>query len=193
MMGKLPYNYVLWGSLTNEKGGVVEAARSVYKKTNINYGVVSTLVYGVQWDRMISWWQEIKATDINGNEIDIRNSVGYGNYYLVTINPDEFNFKAKYAVHDGTLGSYQEVTSNTTKIKNDFWLLSTGALKRAKIKNIYDTAGNLWEWTMEGYSTYNHTGRGQSFLSDNTPSVAKRSYSGNELSAGFRTALYIKP
>ena len=193
-MGKIPYNNISWGnSLINEKGGAVESARSICPKTNTNYGGVSTLVYGVQWDRMISWWEETKATDINGIEISIKDSITYSNYYGSEIKSDEFNDNAKYSVYkDNNLGTYQDVTADTTKTGFDVWSLTTGALKRAKVKNIYDTAGNSWEWTMEGYSDSTHAVRGQSFLSTSL-SVAKRSNNGNNWSAGFRVALYIKP
>ena len=54
IMGKIPYTYIPWGNS-------VEVARSIYPKTNTDYGVVSTLIYGVQWDRTLAWWVETKA------------------------------------------------------------------------------------------------------------------------------------
>lgn len=45
---KYIYNYITWGnSITDETGGAVEKARSMYEN--------STLCYGVQWDAIMRW------------------------------------------------------------------------------------------------------------------------------------------
>ena len=78
------------------------------------------------------------------------------------------------------------------------WALSTGALKAAKINNIYDMAGNMYERTMEGRGIVSRVSRGESFDKDSSisrDSIATRSYSSPITSSynhGFRIALYIK-
>ena len=69
----------------------------------------------------------------------------------------------------------------------------TGSVEDDVSKNIYDLAGNGFEWTMEAHSTINRVGRGGSFLSD-LP-VSYRSYNGPTYpydNISFRPTLYIK-
>ena len=67
---------------------------------------------------------------------------------------------------------------------------------KIRVNNIYDMAGNLWEWTMGGYSSRIRIGRGGYFLhySDSYP-VSSRSNNFPDFaftSGGFRSSLYIK-
>ena len=49
------YNYIKWGNgMTDETGGAVELSRN-FARENGYTTVTSTLCYGVQWDRTISW------------------------------------------------------------------------------------------------------------------------------------------
>ena len=54
-------------------------------------------------------------------------------------------------VRDSTGKGYYEQSSPTV----------TGANANYAVKNIYDLAGNCWEWTMESYSTGNRVLRGR--------------------------------
>ena len=55
-----------------------------------------------------------------------------------------------------TWGNYEDDTfSNTTE------LINTGAYNQTEKNNIYDLAGNLWEWTTEAYGTDNRVVRGR--------------------------------
>ena len=63
-------------------------------------------------------------------------------------------------------------------------------------KNIYDLAGNLYEWTMEAYSSDRRIGRGGSFgVSALTSPASRRQYGGAVSSkmnnVGFRVTLYL--
>jgi len=88
VMGKIPYIYIPWTKndiMNEDTGGAVEVARSIYPAANVDYGVVSTLTYGAQWDRTLSWWIETKAE--NGTKDakieaadDLNDSTKYGNY-----------------------------------------------------------------------------------------------------------------
>jgi len=191
MMGKIPYTHIMWtknNSMNEDTNGAVEAARSIYQETNANYGVVSTLTYGVQWDVTLQWWLDTNT------EISLNGSTSHGNYLNHVIESGDLNEGAKYSIGDN--GSYQEVTSNSTKAKGTSWALTTGALKAANINNIYDMLGNMFEWTMEGGSTTYRIFRGGAFFSTGNSNPAIRGYidpnDGVAFSFGFRPALYIK-
>ena len=166
-MNKIPYTYILWtwnGTMNEDTNGGVEIARSIYPAANINASVVSTLTYGVQWDAILKWWLDVKVKDINGNDIDVNNSKTYGNYRDHEIKAIDLNDGA--LVWDYTAnskGSYVSKDSTTLiypKQVGQSWALSTGALKAAKVNNIYDMAGNMLEWTMEGRDADKHISRG---------------------------------
>lgn len=62
-------------------------------------------------------------------------------------------------------------------------------------KNIYDLAGNVWEWTMETYLTDNRINRGGGFFYSGytIPASSNNAFPSNtnNLDLGFRIALYI--
>ncbi len=203
-MNKAPYNYIKWGnSMSDDRYGAVEVARSIYPKTNRNYGVVSTLTYGVQWDRTLAWWVETKAQNGTGDIIissdtQLNNSTLYGNHTESEISVNSFNDGAKYLLYsNSTLATtYKDVT--TYKSSSVSWLLTTGATETARINNIYDMAGNLYEYTMEAYSNNKRIQRGGAYrvaYSSGVPRVTSR-YIENVGAItdyfGFRVALYIK-
>lgn len=70
---KIIYNYIKWGnSMTDEKGGAVEKARSMYNnEDNSLDGIDATLCYGVQWDAIMRWInKDISLRYIFGNDED---------------------------------------------------------------------------------------------------------------------------
>lgn len=94
------------------------------------------------------------------------------------------DYNVKNVLEDSTkIGNYNEN-------KN---LIKTGNYEEYKIKNIYDLAGNVEEWTMETYGTNYKVARGSKSGDNNT--IAFRQ--ANEINTksgliGFRVALYIK-
>lgn len=183
--GTYPCNYVRWAGtydLADEKGGAIELARSFYPVSNNNIGVVSTPVYGVQWDAMESF-----CSSSGRNK--------YGNYIDV-----EYSFVGKYLM-DEEKNIYTTDSLSTDKEKDKATLFTAGASSFTRINNIYDTAGSLSEWTMEGMTietedmvSYARIIRGGNYK-ENTTSVSYRDskiqdYMGNDV--GFRIALYIK-
>ena len=135
--GKNVYNYVGWSNsddMTNETGGAVELSKNFDTKRGYN-SVTSTLMYGVQWDAIMQF-------------ID----VGYKNV-------------------DGTLTSYVADSAGKGNYDEDEnanpWrgnVTVTGASESYAVKNIYDLAGNCWEWTMESYNTDVRVLRGRQLL-----------------------------
>ena len=197
MMNKIPYTYIPWStSMLSDTNGAVEAARNIYPNNNYNKtGVVSTLIYGVQWDTTIQWLFNSKVID------DTNESTDYGNYSESRLTSQDFNDGARYAKwsysidenakEKDVLSNYQTVKNGAEKEKYTIWELSTGALKKAKLNNIYDMAGNLSEWTMEGYTHSNSTDIER--VSRDIRGIAERNICGiNNTSNTFRVALYIK-
>ena len=191
MMGKIPLSNLIWGdSYIDETGGVIELARNQYKAADSSYGVVSTLMYGVQWDSILQWWLDTKAVE------SVLDKTAFGNYKDRPILPEELNSGAKYYL-DSTTG-WQEVGTNS-KDSETAWVLTTGALMPAKINNIYDMAGNRYEYTMEKIYDINEVkenavvrGRSYSDTGDyNYVSIRGFDFI-NSRSYGARICLYIK-
>ena len=186
VMGKIPCTGFIWGnSMSDDTGGVVEKVRKIYPATNSNTGVVSTLIYGVQWDSILQWWLDTKAVST------VKTSVDYGNYMSHVINEGDLNEGSKYKLH-GTTNFYD--VGNNTKDGSTAWLLTTGALKAAKVNNIYDMAGNEYEWTMEGRNQTTRNVRGRSYYVDDASNhvVVRGKGTLSDKSYSFRVALYIK-
>lgn len=121
---------------TETTGGAVEVSR--YFDTANNYkGVTSTLIYGVQWDAIMNFIDSnyITNTTIGSPKCEpssaIRNSTAKGNY-----------------------NEYENLNDWKGKISN------CGSSDLYRLKNIYDFAGNVNEWTMEAYLPIRRVYRG---------------------------------
>ena len=203
-MGKIPYNYIKWSASSTmnvDTGAAVEVARGLYSNDSTNTtGVISTLTYGVQWDTIVQWYIDTGAMTLEQVNTTT-GSTEYGNYSDHVINSeDELNEEALvwdyFASSSGSYVAKDSETLTYPKASGKYWALSTGALKAANINNIYDMAGNMDEWTMEGRSTSSRALRGGYFRITGTkyPVSSRDSaapYSGNN-DFGFRPTLYIK-
>ena len=74
-------------------------------------------------------------------------------------------------------------------------LLTTGATERNSAKNMYDVAGNCWEWTTESRSSIRRVIRGgvYEYGGSGTPAYV-RNYRSPDVSSdffSFRPALYV--
>ena len=190
-MGNYPYNGVAWGeSLANTSGDdrAVALARSFYPKDGTTYGAVSTLTYGVQWDRTLSW------SRTTNSKINLKDSVNCGVYSNSVIDIDEVNKDAQYAEYSSSM--FSDWKKLESKSDGQKYLLTTGASKQTNINNVYDMAGNLSEWTMEGYLKSYTIIRGGDFAENSEDySVATKdiSYAYFETEFyGFRPSLYIR-
>ena len=129
---------------------------------NVNSGTkASSLMFGIQWDLVVAFMSK-DAAKITSTEILTKDSTTIGNYYNSTFDLD----RGKYA-KVGQLGkewnSFEsefrdivvtnEITGKMKKAEQstneNAILLTTVGTEQSKIKNIYDIAGNVWEWTIE--------------------------------------------
>ena len=143
------------------------------KGTNTN--VVTGMIWGNQWDRTLMWLIE---TGSKTKEQIADDSTSWGNYKNATF---------EYVNSSG---------STATKNENSSKRIPTGSAEYTKANNIYDLAGNVYDWTMEANSTIYRVFRGGYYYSvgDNGPADV-RSYYGPTYSYylyGCRSALYIK-
>ena len=130
-----PYNYV-----TRTQAHVLA------KKVNSgNY--TSSLMFGVQWD-LVMKFLETKGV----SQSDLRsNSTEWGNYNNNTYNINQEN--AKQSTDSGKTWVHAENKTTRGSI-----LLTTGASEEFNKMNIYDLAGNVWEYTLD--YTHNTSGIG---------------------------------
>ena len=136
--GKYPYNYIT-------------CANAQIKSSQINNGdYTSSLMFGIQWDLVLKHLQVRGGMSTDDLTDD---STNWGNY-----NNAPFEIEnGKYTTTPSTANSFKSYTENTsgyvenkTKLQNKSVLLTTGANASENCKmNIYDIAGNQWEWTLE--------------------------------------------
>ena len=188
----IPYNYVYCSE-----------AQALAKKMSTDTSKTSSLLFGIQWDLVCKFLQEkggLSVVEIKGGD-DTAGSTNWGNY----ANSQITNAKGKYAILDQDtwkLGNWTPIPSgyikpNTNTNKDNWVLLSTGASDTLKKMNIYDFAGNEWEWTLE-HATSSTNGpcanRGGSCYSNGSsyPASSRGSYNTtfSYFNIGFRSALY---
>ena len=154
----------------------ISQTNAITKSANYNSTLHSHLIYGIEWDSILNW--------LNGNATissstsgetktmelaDLQtNSCSWGNYYNSTGNA---------ATNSG---------SKQTTGKSEYW----------KANNIYDLAGNVFEWTQEKYSTGTsraYRGGYYNFNGDGSPAAYRSSNvaSYTNSSLGFRASFYL--
>ena len=173
---QIPYNYI-----TNKQAQTLSTSLATGGKT-------SSLMFGIQWDLTCKFLEEktsLTTTDITSI------STSWGNYYDSTINLS----KGKY--YTDSSSSSSTWTAVTAGAKNGTMLLTTGASEDTNKMNIYDFAGNEYEWTLEQYTSDNGSpcalrGGSYNFRGHSTPASDHYDYgtSSSKDIIGFRPALY---
>ena len=115
-----------------------------------NNNITTMMITGSLWDETLDWIVSSGATNSEGTTLTYQlvgsNSTTFGNYYNAT-----FNYIAKDA---------EMPTATETKAISTSTRIPAGSAEYTKTNNIYDMAGNVWEWTTEAYSTYYRVYRG---------------------------------
>ena len=127
----IPYNFVYCSE-----------AQALAKEMTPNSNYTSSLMFGIQWDLVCKYLEvkgKLTTTNINSD------SSAWGNYSNVTrtISSNKANQSTDYGSTWTTITGTKPASSV---------LLTAGATEETKKMNIYDFAGNEWEWTLENTS-----------------------------------------
>ena len=227
LLPEMKKGYAPWElvSQTNAK----LASENLYKNSSTVTNAKSQLIDSYAWDTTVNWLKKagIVIEYDSSHHIDSKN---YGNYFDSTFSFSNALYVA-YPYYVGKNGvsntwdwanrSYKVGSQNVkyetqleTAKQDDYSQklikasLSLGATNNTKTKNIYDLAGNLWEWTTEagnrktesdttGTTTTYAVLRGGSYgdLGSRYPVVSRSgNYGTDEIyySIGFRVVLYLE-
>ena len=172
--GAYPYNWV-----TNKQA-------QTKSKELATGGKTSSLMFGIQWNLVL---KHIENKQGKTQEELKNDSTTWGNY-----NNAEFEItKGKYSTNYGN--TFTEVKGTYPKPRSRV-LLTTGATERNSVLNIYDLAGNEFEWTLEkGTATSNPSvSRGGYYDTDGVSYPASNgpndTTSGSYHNISFRPALW---
>ena len=147
---------------------------NLYKKcTELNASdkVKTQMIWGCQWDVTMNWL--ISSGAKTSNEVNTDSS-SWGNYKGTSVKAD-----------DGKT----ELKASGTREK-----LNTGKTTFTMANNIYDLAGNVWEWTQEAYHTGARAHRGGNYYDSgsyypasyhNFNNPADRNYGNERFSSHF--------
>ena len=134
-----------------------------------NENAVSEMIYGNQWDRVLNWLVETGMD----SELVYENSSSWGNY-----------------------SNYNDSVSADKRVEGaGIGILPAGTSEYWKANNIYDLAGNAFDWTQEARNTYYRVGRGGYYSSTGSviPASVRRSSipGGSYSNYSARVALYV--
>ena len=147
----------------------------------------SSLMFGVQWDLILAFMHT--KGNVSNKEIN-ENSVNLGNYK--DNNWNITNKNAKYSVDDGN--NYINCPYEKKQAENV--LLTTGSSEKFAHMNIYDIAGNVWEYTIENTGEANRpcSLMGSYYKYNGSVTVSTRQYliatNYNFYDLGFRIVIY---
>ena len=147
-----------------------------------NNNIETGMIWGNQWDRTLMWLIECNAKDETtgkSKEEVISDSGSWGNY------------------RDATFQYTNSSGSTATKNQNYSVRIPTGSTEYTKANNIYDLAGNVYDWTMEAYYTHGRVSRGSNYILEGTVNPASYRVTNDyptdsDSSNGCRAVLYIK-
>ena len=136
-----------------------------------NMNVKTSMIFGGLWDETLQWLVDTG----NKTYAEIADSTSWGNYNNVTF---------EYVTTSG--GTAIKVEGTNTRVP-------AGSTEYTKANNIYDMAGNVRDWTLEG--AVGCRLRGGNYIATSGMAASHRSDSNPGISndcCGFRAYLYIR-
>ena len=124
--------------------------------------VKTQMIWGCQWDVTMNWL--ISSGAKTSDEVNTDSS-SWGNYYATSVKAD-----------DGTT----DIKASKKSAK-----LNTGVTTFTMANNIYDLAGNVWEWTQEAYNTFFRAYRGGSYNISGSSNPASYRYGGGPSDSNY--------
>ena len=179
------WNNIPWGGTStaeaideyqgnDKESGAVKVARSMYPNTEkiTEYGLPETATNNTG----------VKSTLIYGVQWDAIMR------WMKEIENTKASPENKYILDSTGMGNYSDSDDTNNPA-------ATGT-NNYEVKNIYDMAGNVLEWTMEAYSTSNRVDRGGSYrnFGSGHPASVRYGYDFPDSSysnVGFRVTLYL--
>ena len=123
-------------------------------------GIATRMIWGCQWDATC----DFIAT--KGEQKSIKDSSTWGNYA---------NYNTSNSYTEGTTGYVKDAGTKLDTGKSEYW----------KANNIYDIAGNCWEWTQEAVFTDSRAGRGGRYNYSGSIRPASNRGSGNPTGSAY--------
>lgn len=169
-----PYNYV-----------TCKQAQSLSNQL-VTEDKTSSLMFGIQWDLVLKFIETKGGKTQSELKTD---STAWGNYLNAEFDIERGQYSTDYG------NTFTTVTLSYSKPSSSV-LLTTGATERNSTLNIYDLAGNVWEWTLEYTATAEHPCSGRGGHCDNNSKDNPASGRGDGYmtssyrSTGLRPALY---
>ena len=179
--------------------------------SNVNSGTkTSSLMFGAQWDLVLAFMSK-DTEKINQDTLEelISNSTTIGNYRDSVFQLSQTgqyavfsNFSLSSTWNPSTTATTNFVDSSRNKIAQSSIgngiLVTTGTSETNKVMNIYDIAGNVYEWTLELTSDTGTgcpcAGRGGDFVNTGSsfPAAGRLSESTDNSygHVGFRVSLF---
>lgn len=161
----------------------------MYRNSN---SVKSCLIDSFAWDTITKW--------LSNSGYNITNSTDWGNFM-----DSKFDYLGLCAKHNYSENKWKVAKKweETNAINSgEMTEIPTGSTERNFANNIYDFAGNMWEWTTENgkhagpSNTYGVLRGGGFFTESGTTAVGQRDGLNRDIysavNVGFRVVLYLK-